>query len=544
MERIMLRSAGPARSLHVLLLCLCAPGVAACGGDRPGTASGGGTVVAALRSDFSGFNTITNSAQYTNELMNYALFTPIVQYDENLQVRPWLAESWELQGDTAIVFRLRPDVRWHDGQPVTAEDVAFTFELAKVPETASLLGAAFLADVAEAEVVDSLTIRFRFARPHAQALEDFWWAPMPKHLLDGIEPAELRNAQFNRAPVGSGPFRLAEWRANERLVLEPNPDFPAELGGPPAADRIVLRIIPEASTLLTELFTGGVHVDIDVTPDQASSIGERDDVLLHAFPGRTVYYIGWNTARAPFDDARVRRALAHALNRQQIIDALLRGHGAVATSTIPPWHPLYPGDVEPLPYDTAAAGVLLAEAGWVDRDGNGIRENAEGQPLRFQLLSSDDALRRSVVEVVQSQLRGAGVQVDVRVIEFQTMLQQHRNREFDAVLTNWVIDNFQVASSPFSLFHSSQADVPRSANRSSVRNAQLDALIDEGRAATDAGDQSRIWREFTQVIQEEQPLTFMFWIEELAASSQLLEGVEMDPRGEFMTIRDWSLGPR
>jgi peptide/nickel transport system substrate-binding protein len=518
--------------------------LAACGGDSPSNA-GGGTVVAALRSDFSGFNTITNSAQYTNELMNYALFTPLVQYDDNLQVRPWLAESWELLGDTAVVFHLRGDVRWHDGRPLTAADVEFTFAMAKTPETASLLGSAFLSDVAAAEVLDSLTIRFSFARPHAQALEDFWWAPMPKHLLEGIAPAELRNAPFNRAPVGSGPFRFVEWRANERVVLERNPDFPEGLGGPAAAQRIVLRVIPEASTQLTELFTGGIHVDIDVTPDQAASIEQRSgEARLHAFPGRTVYYIGWNNARAPFNDARVRRGLAQAVNRQEIIDALLKGHGVIATSTIPPWHPLHPGNIDPLAYDTAAAGRLLAEAGWTDRNGDGIREGTGGQPLRFVLLASDDPLRRSVVEVVQAQLRRVGVQVDVRVIEFQTMLQQHRNREFDAVFTNWVIDNYQVASSPFSLLHSSQADVARSANRSSVRSQRLDALIDAGRAATDPSEQRRIWREFTEVLQEEQPLTFVFWLEELAASSQRLNGVSMDPRGEFMTIHDWSVGAR
>lgn len=518
--------------------------IAACGGGDGGTgsAAGGGTVVAALRSDFSGFNSITNSAQYTTEVMNYALFTPLVQYDADLNVRPYLAESWEMHDDTAVTFRLRDDVRWHDGTPVTAADVEFTFDMAKTPETASLLGSAFLAEVADAEVIDSLTIRFRFARPHAQALEDFWWAPMPKHLLEGVAPAELRNAPFNRAPVGSGPFRFVEWRASERVVLERNPDFPEALGGPAVAARVVLRIIPEASTLLTELFTGGVHVDIDVTPDQARSVEENADTRLFAFPGRTVYYIGWNNARAPFDDERVRRAMAHAVDRQQIIDALLAGHGAVATSTIPPWHPLHPEGVEPLAHDAAAAGRLLDQAGWTDRNGDGTRENAAGAPLRFTMLASDDPIRRGVVEVLQSQLRTVGVQVDVRVIEFQTMLQQHRNREFDAVFTNWVIDNFQVASSPFSLFHSSQADVARSANRSTVRIPALDALIDAGAAATDVDEQRRIWREFTERMQQSQPVTFVFWIEELAASRGAVDGVEMDPRGELMTIAEWSTG--
>ena len=513
-------------------------------GCGDGGAADGDTIIAGMRSDFSGFNPVTNSSLYTNEVINYALFTPLVQYDEGLSVRPYLAESWEEQGDTAVVFVLRRDVRWHDGTPVTAEDVRFTFDIAKDTITGSLLGSAFLADVASAEVIDSFTIRFRYTRAHAQALEDFWWAPLPKHLLEGVPPAELRNAPYNRSPVGSGPFRFVEWRANERLVLERNPDFPEPLGGPAAAARVVFRIVPEASTMLTELLTGGVHVDIPVLPDQAAQIRAADDLELHAFPGRTVYYIGWNNERPPFDDVRVRRALALAIDRPQVIDALLAGQGELAESTIPPWHPVYPDAIESLARDTDEAARLLAEAGWTDRDGDGIRESAQGSPLRFTMLTSDDALRRAVVEVLQSQLRGIGAEVQVRVTEFQTMLDQHRSRNFDAVFTNWVLDNFQVASSPFALFHSSQADVPLSSNRSGVRDPQLDRIIERGGAATDAGEQQQAWREFTLHLQQQQPVTFMFWLTELAASNTAVQNVRMDPRGELLSIAEWTLGGR
>src|SRR5690606_284876 len=176
----------------------------------------------------------------------------------------------------------------------------------------------------------------------AQALEDFWWAPVPRHLLEGVAPADLRNAPFNRNPVGSGPYRFVEWRANDRLVLERNPDFPEALGGPPALDRLVFRVVPEPATLLTELLTGGLHVDIPVVPDQAARIEANPNLELFSFPSRTVYFIGWNTRREPFTDARVRRAMTLAIDRQEIITALLEGYGSPATSTIPPWSPLYP----------------------------------------------------------------------------------------------------------------------------------------------------------------------------------------------------------
>jgi peptide/nickel transport system substrate-binding protein len=309
--------------------------IAACGGDG-GTGSGnGGTVSVGMMADFQPINSITAGDQYTVELINYALFTPLIQYDEKLGVRPYLAERWDVTPNE-ITFHLRRDVKWHDGRPVTADDVKFTFDAAKDPATGSLIGSAYLPQVEAAEIVDSFTIKFRFAQPHAQALEDFWWAPMPKHLLQNVAAAEMRNAPFNRQPVGSGPYKFGQWQANQRLIVERNPAFPQALGGPPTVERVVFRIIPEASTMLTELTTGGIDVDVPLPPDQVKQAQDNDQLQVFAFPGKAVYYIGWNNGRPPFNSAAVRRALGMAINRQEIIDALLFGQGTPASSTVPP----------------------------------------------------------------------------------------------------------------------------------------------------------------------------------------------------------------
>jgi len=498
-------------------------------------------VVVGVHSDFDAFNPLVTTSAYGQELNNFALFTPLIQHDEDLSPMPWLAESWTLEGDTAVVFQLRQDVYWHDGRLVTAEDVAFTFERAKDPATASLLGSVFLVDVATARVEAPHRIRFGFHRPHAQALESFWWAPVPMHVLEGVSAAELRTAAFNRNPVGSGPFRLETWDANQRVVLARNPDFPAALGGPAAAERVVFRIVPEATTLLTELLTGAVHVNIPVFPDQVPIIEASASATVHAFPGRGLLYLGWNNERPPFDDPEVRRALALSVDRRGIIDGLLGGLAEPAAGTIPPGHPLHPTDVEPLPYAPDEAARLLDAAGWTDRDGDGVRDK-DGRPLRFTLLTSDDPLRRAIAQALQSQFRTVGVALDLRVLEFQTMLQLHRDRDFDAVLSSWVLDNFQMAAAPRALLHSSQADVPRSANRSGVRIAELDRLIDRGGTPAPRGELRAVWSTFTRILQEQQPLTFLFWPHELAASGQGVEGVVMDQRGELRSIARWRVG--
>lgn len=294
--------------------------------------------------------------------------------------------------------------------------------------------------------------------------------------------------------------------------------------------------------MLTELITGGVQVDIPVAPDQVREIKKSSRVRFISYPGTTLYYLGWNNNREPFTDPNVRRALAMAVNSRDIIAALLFGEGALATSTVPPWHPLYPKDVPALPYDPAGANRLLDSVGWRDTNGDGVRDKA-GQPLRFTLLASDNPLNRSVVEVLQSQWKKVGVDVQARVIEFQTMLAQHKERNFDAVFANWALDNFQMASAPAALFSSKLVAVPKSTNRSSVSIPALDRLIEQAQAATTPEQARPVYRQMTLLLEQQQPVTFVFWLKELAATRDV-GNVVMDPRGELLNMSQWTLGGR
>jgi peptide/nickel transport system substrate-binding protein len=210
---------------------------------------------------------------------------------------------------------------------------------------------------------------------------------------------------------------------------------------------------------------------------------------------------------------------------------------------VPPWHPLFPKDAAVLPYNIAAAGKLLDSLGWKDSNGDGVRDK-NGQPFRFTLMTADYPLNRSVAEVLQSQLKKIGVAAQVRVLEFQTMLAQHKARDFDAVFTSWVLDNFQMASAPEALFHSKLAAVPKSTNRSGVSIPELDRLIDQAARTPDLNAARPIWKQMTEVMQREQPVTFVYWLYELAATNKSIAGVSMDPRGELLTIQQWSRGRR
>jgi peptide/nickel transport system substrate-binding protein len=522
-------------ALLAALLLVAAGCRAGDGTDEPaGDAVPGGTAVVAVTSDFQAFNPVTNTALVTMEVMNFLLFTPLIQYDDSLEPQPHLAESWDL-ADDHVVFRLRQDVRWHDGQPVTAEDVHFTYQMATDEATASLLNSAYLTMVRSATVVDPHTIRFDFTEPHSQPLEAFWWAPMPRHLLEGVGAAQLAQADFNRQPVGSGPFRFVRWDAGQSVTVEANPDYPEALGGRPYLDRIVFRVVPEATTRLTELMTGAIDINYTVLPDEVRQLEGQRGVEVINYSGREFLYVGWNNEREPFTDPRVRRALAMAIDREQIIDALMFGYGQPSAGMIPPWSPMHPG-VEPLAHDPEGARRLLAEAGWTDARGTGILERG-GQPLRFTIMSSENRLRQDITTVLQQQFRQIGAEVQVRALEFQTMLAQHRQRDYDAVLSGWSLDNFRVDPSP--LFSCEEARKPESANRAGYCNPQADQLIAAGMREPDAGRAQGAWGDFNRLLQQDQPITFLVWSEDLAGRAARIQGVEMDVRGRLRSAPRW-----
>ncbi|MFO7587107.1 MAG: ABC transporter substrate-binding protein [Gemmatimonadota bacterium] len=519
----------------VAAVVLIAPFATGCGGGAGDGAGSDAPLVLGYALELQGLNPLVSTDQNANELIWYLLFTPLVVYDSAFHPVPGLAESWDLSPE-GVTFRLREDARWHDGVPVTAADVVFTFERAKDPATASPLASAYLASVSRAEALGDHAVRFTFSAPHAQPLEDFFWPPVPKHLLENVPPAAMMRAPFNRSPVGSGPYRFVRWDVNRQLVFEADSAHAPSLGGPPEIARVVYRIVPDRTTLLAELLSGGVQVDGPVSPGDAGAIETAPGARLLSFPWRQFAYVGWNTRREPFTSPAVRRALALAIDREAIVETILEGHASPAASVIPPWHRLAP-DVEPLPHDPEEAARILEAEGWTDADGDGFREKA-GRPLAFELLTNQrNPVYGDLAQVLQAQLARVGAAVTPRLLEWQTVLSLHRGRDFDAVLTNWVLDNFRVDPRP--LYHSEQAAREGSANRSSYASPVADSLMEIGARTLDDAEARAIWTEFARVVGRDQPITPLFWQDELAGVSRRLENVRMDARGELVTLPRW-----
>ena len=551
MLRTTLRRPPAGLAALALLLAACGGGDGRAkpdGGDVPEARRFGGTATIGAYGDLQSMNALVSGDANSNLIQRDLLFMPLVKYDAKLNPVPWLAERWDttrVKPDTLeLTFHLRHDVRWHDGQPVTARDVEFTFLRAKDPATAYPNASNFDYYAPKPVVADSYTISFRF-RPHSEFL-DSWYnlAPMPEHVLGRVPPDQLATHPFGtQSPVGNGPYRFVRHEAGHEWVFDANPSFPKALGGRPYLDRIVYRFVPEQTTLLTEILTGQIDLYLNANPAQAERIRASDRSRLDESPGRQYVWIAWNGKEPMFADARVRRALTMGIDRRQIVEALLHGYGEVGRSTVTPAHWSYDTtDAKTyLPYDTAAAKRLLDEAGWRDRDGDGVREDGQGRPFRFVLKTNDgNQVRKDVTEMVQAQLGRIGVRVEPRLVEWNTLVAQMTSpeRQFDAVVGSWVdsfrkddSDNFlcRYRGRPFQIV--------------TFCDPAIDRMIDTLAVITDRRQAAPIWRDYQHAVVDAAPYTVLYYPRRLTGINKRLHGVEMDVRGEFNTVSRWWIDP-
>ncbi|HUF89389.1 MAG TPA: peptide-binding protein [Gemmatimonadota bacterium] len=504
-------------------------------GEGPGTAGApvhGGTAVVVTTSDFDAFNELVSTDYDTGQVMNFVLFANLVRLDEEMNYEPYLADSFWMSDDgLAITFRIREGMSWHDGTPVTADDILWTYEMT-VNEEIAYANIAYMQYVDRAVKVDDRTVRFEFTEAHSDAPMDFTeWSPMPSHLLEEVPPGEMRTASFNRNPVGSGPFRFVSWAANQQVVFEANPDF---VLGRPHLDRLVVRVIPEQTTQLTELLTGGIDLMRAVPPAEMARVEESQNVYAITYPARSYTFLAWNTRNPLFESAKVRRALTMGINRQQIVDALLYGYGTIAVSDVMPFQWEFNEEIEPWPYDPEQARRMLAEEGWTDHDGDGIIDK-DGRPFRFVLRTNQgNDLREDIVVIVQNHLGQLGIDVQPRLIEWNTFITDLKAKRFEAAVSGWSTD---FKFNPTDLF--STAAIEGKYNYPSYSNLEADSLMLRALTTLDREEARPLWKRYSEVIHEDQPYTFLYYLEERLGVSSRLHDVTADARGHLISAAEW-----
>ena len=497
----------------------------------------GDTLVQASIGDISGLIPNITSDSASHEIGGL-IYANLIRTDKELRPEGELAERWDISKDEmTITFYMRHGVKWHDGEDVTAEDVDFTFRYMIDPKTPTAYGEPFR-QVRRAEVVDRYTYRVTYEKPYAPALLSWGLWILPRHILEPAWKAgvDLRTTRQNRFPVGSGPYRFGEWKTGEKIVVEANPDY---FEGRPYLRRVVYRVIPDQSTIFLELKARNIDL-ASLTPIQYRRQTEFPAFLKvfhrYQYLSNSYAYLGFNLLDARFQDKRVRQAMAHAINKQEIIEGVLLGLGRPAVGPYKPGTWWYKDDVKTFPFDPERAKALLAEVGWRRARADGILEK-DGKPFSFTIRTNQgNAVRQQTAEIIQRRLRAVGIDAKIHIVEWAAFINTFiRKKDFEAIILGWGLG---LDPDQYEIWHSSQTG-PEELNHISYKNPKVDELLEAGRRTFNQEKRTAIYGEMQEVLAEDQPVIFLYVPDALPVVSARVRGIEPAPAGIMYNFIQW-----
>ena len=502
-----------------------APTEAAAEEAAPAEAAAGGTLRIGLDVDADTADprlSTNTSALRLREL----IYNGLVKIDPDFSPVPALAESWENPDDTTWVFHLRPGVKFHDGSELTAEDVKFTFDSILDEATASP-ARSFYTPITAIEVIDPLTVQFTLDQPYGPFLSYMSMPILPKAVV------EADPAAFATAPVGTGPFKLVEWNRGDSLILEANPDY---WDGAPLLAGVEMRVVPDNSARVVALETGDLDlIQSPVSPQDVNRMSSEDGFVVERTPAAGYTYIGLNCADPALSDVRVRQALSHLVNRQEILDSIYAGVGQLANGPVPPGMWAFTDDVPSYDYDVEAARALLDDAGWtLDADGKRMKD---GVPLSIVVRThSEDPDRRQVVEVLQAVLAAEGIDATTNIVDWPTFFADVQAGAYQMAVVGWLNLN-----NPDSAFFRQFTD-GGSANYGKCVDPELDTLIKDARATLDQDAAKDLYAQASAKVVENAFYIFLQYQEYIAMHPDTLQGLVINPVQNYNSMNEVTIG--
>lgn len=436
--------------------------------------------------------------------VDYLIYDTLVTRDFDMSIKPGLAEDWNVSDDGLVyTFHLKPDVKFHSGKPLTAQDVKFTFERWKNKEgspTRYQIDA-----VSEIQVVDEHTVRFILSEPYAIFLDVLTGYAASILNEEFVTEVESRGQDYGTSPEtvdGTGPFILKEWIRQDQMTLVRNDAYTwgppiYENRGPAYLERVTLRVIPEDATRIAELEAGSIDFTPTLPPVEVSRLENVPDLNLYRYTDLNTQFIGFRLSAPILSDIRVRRAINHAINKEEVVEAAYYGLAEPASGPLAPntwgW---WPG-VEDIQYryDPEKAKQLLEEAGWTQMDARGIRQK-DGQPLKILLMYSKGPTTDVLMPLIQEQLRQVGIDVTLREMEWTAYLAALRAGEHEMMLMGVRYTNADIL---YFYFHSKQRPAP---NRFAWADPETDRLLEMSRTSTNDEERLKAYHDVQRIVVE------------------------------------------
>ncbi len=557
----------------VVAVCLFVLSVAGCrAGELPGPEVAppadepddgprqGGTVSIAIASDPENMNPLILPTGVVRPVFE-TTFNALVRSNASMEWEPDLATSWTVSDDNrTVTFNLRDDVKFHDGQPFTARDVAFTLSSMAHPayiggqfgHVQNILGAQQYRDggadgVEGIEVIDDHTIAITTVEPDASIFVTVSLGAIgviPEHILGDVPHDQWQVHEYNRQPVGTGPFRFVRRETDSYIMLEA---FEDHFGGRPLIDRLVWRI-GDGRAQMAAFMNQEVDV-IGVPTDEVDMVENRPFANVVVHDRLSFTYIGMNNLHPVFAETRVRQAVATALNAEEITRAVTHGYGVPIT--VPTYHGswAYPTDFEGWPYDPQRAAEMLDEAGWVLNSQTGVREkDGVATEVRWNHAAGDVADRTAAM--VQQDLEAVGFKLDIQAVDFATMTHFLMPRDSQGVGRAHTVDDFHIYTLGLSVradpqpierqFHSANLS-PQGHNYVSYSNPHVDELFAEARRSLDFEERQAVFQELFTILGTEVPWVPLYSTVQASAAHQRVQGFDPNALGQVHNITEWWL---
>jgi peptide/nickel transport system substrate-binding protein len=448
-----------------------------------------------------------------SERIDELIFDDLLERDEHLNVKPALAVRWEIPDPLTYVFHLRPGVKFHDGRFLTSRDVKWTFDSLLEGKVRSTKAAVYKPHLDHIEALDDYTVVFHLKEA---------FSPLLWNLSDGamgIVPYGS-GEDFARKPIGSGPFRFVSAEQDKEVMIERNASY---WGAKPRLERVRFMVVPDTTTRALELRKGSADiVNNALTSDIVLTLQQNRRLDVRRGRGTVLNYLAFNLRDPILKDIRVRRAIAHAINRQPTIDYLWRGFAQPAFSVLPPQSWAYNVDVPRYDYNPERARQILDAAGYVPVKG-----------IRFHLTmkTSTEESTRLFVAVLQQQLRDVGIALDIRTFEFATFFSDVINGAYQLYSLRWIRGNEDPDIFEYA-FHSAKFS-PHGANRSYYSNPRVDALIEAARSELDQNSRKQMYFEIQHILAEDLPYIDLWYLDNVLVHSKRVRGLELNASGNY-----------
>ena len=512
----------------------------------------GGRIVSAIGAETQNMNSLINNDSMVSDFWGYA-YSSLAErnYLRPEAFEPVMASSWSVSPDKMTYdIKLRPGILWHDftdpvtgkewkDVEVTAEDFKFYVDVIQNPAVDCAPLKVYFDGIKKVEVVNRYEFKVIWNKRHFLSLSTtLGLIPLPRHLYHAY-PGPFDGKKFNddhqrnRIIVGCGPYRFDRWIKGQRLVFKRwDKYFGRQYGAIPALEELIFDVIKHPNTRFQALTSGSLD-RLGLTPEQwvtrtnTKEFGADGPLRKFQYAGQAYYYIGYNLKNPLFKDKRVRQALTCLVDRERILKDVYYGLGRIVTGPFFIDSIYYDKTIQPWPFSIEKAKALLGEAGWKDTDGDGILDK-DGKPFRFSILQvANSSIQQKMLPIIKEGMAKAGIEMNIQTIEWSVYVQRIENRSFEVCCLGWSSGGFE--SDPFQIWHSSQADQPKSSNHISFRNKEGDRLIEEYRQCFETSRRVELARRFHQLLHEEQPYTFLFSPDSLLVQNRRYRNAKVFP---------------